>query len=150
MEPTTTTTQTSTAQAAQGAQTTTGQAATAAPVEYNVPDVVMQKYPDLVALIKKTESMSKDERNYWFQILPIMTDDQVARLRKILDDEASQLTKLDSEYQTELAKLNEKHLKEWDDFERTQKRDELKKVESASSAEEAKHQEDLLKQLGNL
>ena len=45
MEPTTTTTQTSTAQAAQGAQTTTGQAANAAPVEYNVPDVVMQKYP---------------------------------------------------------------------------------------------------------
>ena len=110
----------------------------------------MQKYPDLVELIKKTESMSKDERNYWFQILPIMTDEQVVRLRKILDDEANQLTKLDSEYQSELAKLNEKHLKEWDDFERTQKRDELKKVESASSAEEAKHQEDLLNQLGQL
>lgn len=139
MEPTTTTTQTATTQTAQ-----------APVVDYNVPAVVMQKYPDLVELIKKTESMSKDERNYWFQILPIMTEEQVVRLRKILDDEANQLTKLDSEYQTELAKLNEKHLKEWDDFERTQKREELKKVESVSSAEEQKKQEDLLKQLGNV
>ena len=141
MEPTTTTTTQT---------TTTAAATTATPAEYNIPPVVLQKYPDLVELIKKTDSMSKDERNYWFQILPIMTDEQVVRLRKILDDEANQLTKLDSEYQTELAKLNEKHLKEWDDFERTQKRDELKKVESASSAEEQKKQEDLLKQLGNV
>lgn len=140
MDPTTTT------------QTTqsTGQAAQTAAVDYNIPAVVLQKYPDLVEKIKKTESMSKDERNYWFQILPIMTDEQVLRLKKILDDEANQLTKLDSEYQTELAKLNEKHLKEWDDFERAQKREELKKVESASTAEEAKKQEDLLKQLGNI
>lgn len=140
MDPTTTTT----------TQTTTAQTAATAVADYNIPAVVLQKYPDLVELIKKTESMSKDERNYWFQILPIMTDEQVVRLRKILDDEANQLTKLDSEYQSELAKLNEKHLKEWDDFERTQKREELKKVESVSTAEEAKKQEDLLKQLGNV
>ena len=52
--------------------------------KYNVPQVVLDKYPELVELIKKTESMSVEEREYWFQILPIMTEDQVTRLKKIL------------------------------------------------------------------
>lgn len=127
-----------------------GAQATAQSSEYNIPDVVMKKYPDLVELIKKTESMSKDERNYWFQILPIMTDDQVTRLRKILDDEASQLTKLDDQYQKELSKLNQKHLNEWNEFERNQAREDLKKKEEEAQKHEGQTEEELLKKLSDV
>lgn len=130
-------------------QTTTQTAASATTQEYNIPDVVLKKFPDLVEMIKKTESMSKEERNYWFQILPIMTDEQVARLRKILEDEATQLSKLDTQYQSELSKLNEKHMKEWNEFERSKQREELKQKEAVAQKEEAQTEEDLLKKLGN-
>lgn len=118
--------------------------------DYNIPDLVLKKFPELVELLKKTESMSKEERNYWFQILPIMTDEQVARLRKILEDEASQLSKLDDQYQSELSKLNEKHLKEWDEFERSKKREDLKQKEAVAQKEETQTEEELLKKLGNV
>ncbi len=123
--------------------------ATATQGDYNIPDVVLKKFPDLVEMIKKTESMSKEERNYWFQILPIMTEEQVVRLRKILQDEADQLSKLDTQYQSELSKLNEKHMKEWNEFERSKQREDLKQKEAVTQKEEVQTQEDLLKKLGN-
>ncbi len=115
--------------------------------DYNVPQVVLDKYPQLVELIKKTESMTHEEREYWFQILPIMTDEQVNRLKTILEEEAAQLAKLDVQYQDELSKLNQKHLDEWNNFQRKQDRAALQAEEAATKDEEAKKQEDLLKQL---
>lgn len=122
-------------------------AATPAKDQYNIPQVVLDKYPELVALIKKTESMSAEEREYWFQILPIMTEEQVNRLKTILEQESAQLAKLDNQYQDELAKLNKKHLEEWNVFEKKQKRVALQEKEASAEAEEKKAEEDILKQL---
>jgi hypothetical protein len=127
-----------------GAGAATGGAGATEEKQYNIPDTVKRKYPELVEMIKKTESMSDEERDYWFQILPIMTDDQVKRLRDILEEEAAQLAKLDEQYQDELSRLNKKHLEEWDDFERRQKREELEAKEAEAEAEEAAAEEDLL------
>ena len=115
--------------------------------QFNVPQVVMDKYPDLVELIKKTESMSDDERDYWFQILPIMTEEQVTRLKTILAEESKQLSKLDDQYQDELSKLNKKHLEEWNMFQHKQDRVALQQAEAADQAAEEQKQADLLKQL---
>jgi len=138
MDPTTPTTNSGNSQAT-GGSTTGG--------DYDVPQVVLDKYPELVELIKKTESMSREEREYWFQILPIMTDDQVARLKTILEEEASQLAKLDTEYQDELAKLNQKHLEEWNIMQKKQEREKLQQAEATNEAEEAKKEADILGQL---
>lgn len=116
--------------------------------QYTIPPAVLEKYPHLVELIKKTESMSNEEREYWFQILPIMTEDQVKRLQTILEEEANQLAKLDDQYQDELAKLNKKHLEEWNAFEKKQEREALKAQEASHEATEKKAEEDILKQLG--
>jgi len=115
--------------------------------QFTVPQVVTDKYPDLVELIKKTESMSDDERDYWFQILPIMTEEQVTRLKTILAEESKQLSKLDDQYQDELSKLNKKHLEEWNMFQHKQDRVALQEAEAADQAIEEKKQADLLKQL---
>ncbi|QQR54858.1 hypothetical protein IPG41_06800 [Candidatus Peregrinibacteria bacterium] len=98
-------------------------------------------------MIKKTESMTDEEREYWFQILPIMTEDQVTRLKSILVEEAAQLAKLDDQYQSDLTKLNQKHLDEWSDFQRKQDREGLEKAEAKEEVSEAAAQEALLKQL---
>lgn len=114
---------------------------------FNIPAVVLEKYGDLVELIKKTESMSDEEREYWFQILPIMTADQVNRLKTILQEEANQLSKLDTQYQDELTKLNKKHLEEWNVFQKKQEREALQAEEASHEAAEAKAEEDVLKKL---
>lgn len=130
---------------AQGQQAAQGDAK-----QYNIPEAVLKQYPDLVELIKKTESMSDEERDYWFQILPIMTEEQVQRLRNILEEEAQQLAKLDEEYKDELSEINKKHLKEWNAFEIEKERKEREAAEEAHEKEEAAEEESILGELDNL
>lgn len=127
-------------------QTTTG----ATDDKFKIPPAALQKYPDLIALIKETESMTDAERTYWFQILPIMTEEQVSKLRGILVKEKEQLAKLDKEYESELKRINDKHLLEWKEFETRKAREERKKAETAAEVQDKKAEEDVLAQLNNL
>lgn len=115
-----------------------------------VPDLVTQKFPDLVKLIEETESMNNDERDYWFQILPIMTEDQIGKFRDILLNEKMQLNKLDKEYENKLEKLNEKHMIEWKEFETKEKRRAIAGAEMKSQEEEKQKEEELLARLAEL
>ena len=112
-----------------------------------LPPAIAAKYPDLEQLIRKTESMTDEERNYWFQILPIMTDQQVEKLRGILLHEKEQLSKLDSEYQEELSKINAKHMNEWKGEESRAEREKREAEEKAHEAEEKAQEAALLGQL---
>jgi len=114
---------------------------------FNIPPVVLEKYPELAEMIKNTESMSREEREYWFQILPIMTKEQVDRLRKILEEESVQLAKLDQKYQKELQKINKKHMSEWNTFEKKQDREDREKQETAAEDSETLVEAALLEEL---
>ncbi|MFA6436003.1 MAG: hypothetical protein WCW30_02610, partial [Candidatus Gracilibacteria bacterium] len=118
-----------------------------ADIEKRIPEEIRKKYPDLATLMAGTESMTAEERDYWFQIMPIMTDDQVQKLRNILIHEKEQLAKLDTEYEAELAKLNDKHVLEWKEKEQREKREQIKQAESEEQAKEKANEEALLQQL---
>jgi len=118
--------------------------------KYAIPTLVKDKFPDLIQLIKETESMNDEERDYWFQILPIMTEEQIKKFRDILVNEKEQLASLDKEYETELTKLNEKHMIEWKEFETKEKRKSITTAESASKQQEQAQEEDLLKRLSQV
>lgn len=115
--------------------------------KFDIPVTVREKYSDLIPLILQTESMNDDERQYWFQILPIMTDQQVAKLREILVNEKTQLEELDEKYNQEVEKINQKHVAEWKVFESKEKRRKLKEQEGKHEQEEAAREEDLLKKI---
>jgi hypothetical protein len=128
-------------------QTTTTQPL---PEKFAIPKMVKEKYPDLVELIKVTESMDDQERQYWFQIMPVMTEEQIEKFRGILITEKQQLAELDKEYEDELNRLNEKHLLEWKEFESKEKSKAIKDAEAKSSQEEKQLEEDLLAKLSNV
>jgi len=142
---------------AAGAQPPAGQPAAAKPVataaaaaKFNIPAVVKDHFPALIPLIIETESMDDEERDYWFQMIPIMTDEQIDKLKEILVSEKEQLAALDTEYEAELKKIDEKHLQEWTEYEQKQKTDEIQKKEAATQAQEQQTEEDLLNKLQNL
>lgn len=118
--------------------------------KYIVPQLVKDKFPDLIDLVKKTESMNDEEREYWFQILPIMTEDQIRKFYDILLNEKKQLSHLDTQYEQELNKLNQKHLVEWKEFESKEKRKALQEAEQKDTEQEKSEQEDLLKRLSQI
>jgi hypothetical protein len=119
----------------------------APPEKFTVPSLVKEKFPDLIQLIKDTESMNDEERNYWFQILPIMTEDKIQKFQAILVNEKMQLGRLDKEYEDEVSRLNTKHMMEWKEFETKEKRKAIQTAEEKSKEEEQATEEDLLKRL---
>lgn len=122
----------------------------AKPEKFAIPKLVKDKYPDLIDLIKNTESMDDQERQYWFQILPVMTDEQIEKFKNILITEKQQLSELDKEYEDELNKLNDKHLLEWKEFESKEKSRAIQEAEAKSNEEEKAEEEALLAKLSDV
>ena len=114
-----------------------------------IPAEVQQKFGDLIALVKASESMNDEERQYWINILPIMTPEQIGNLRDILENERKQLAAIDTKYQTEIEKLGEAEVIRQTEEERRARR--LQRVGSEASHKEREEEktEDLLKQIEN-
>lgn len=126
---------------------TSGQAAAAA---LTIPPEVAQKFPELIELIKGSESMNDEERQYWINILPIMTPEQLQNLKDILVNERQQLAAIDAKYQTEIDKLGMAEAAKKMDEERRKKRTERVSSEATHKTEEEKAAEALLQQMNDL
>lgn len=120
-----------------------------AEAKYIIPSLVRKKFPDLIKLIYETESMNEEEREYWLQILPIMSEEQIVKFRDILVNEKNQLEKLDREYEDEMSRIN-KATKPIDENTIKTKMKELKQAEQKSETEEINAEADLLNKLQNL
>jgi hypothetical protein len=118
--------------------------------KFGIPLQLVNENPVLVDLILKTESMKDDERKYWFQLQPIMTEEQIVKLQNILQNERDQLSELDAKYQAEVGKLNDKQALQFQAEKARQKREEIAKKEKANEGAERKSEEDILGQLKNL
>ncbi len=118
--------------------------------KYIIPRLVREKFPDLIKLIYETESMNQEEREYWMQIMPIMTEEQIKKFRDILINEKQQLQKLDREYEQEMSRINNKKAPEIDETKLKQKLQEIKEKEKADEQTDKAKEEELLKQLGNI
>ena len=112
-----------------------------------ISEELRKKYPDLVELIQRSESMNDEERQYWVNILPVMTPEQVQNLRDILENERKQLAAIDAKYQTEVDKLGQAEVARQTGEERRAQRLERTGKETAHKHEEDKATEDILKQI---
>jgi len=113
---------------------------------FQVLDEIQAQYGELVKLVLNTESMDNNEKQYWFDILPSMTDEQVDRLFDILETERRKLEELEVKYQDEIKTLNEKHLIEWQEFQTKESREKIKKAEAADN-DNSSSADDVLKML---
>jgi hypothetical protein len=131
-------------------QTRPGITASTSKKDFSIPQEVKDKYPDLIELILGSASMNDDERQYWFSILPIMTQDQVTRLREILTTEKQKLAEIDQKYQKQLDDVNQKHLIEWQAMKAKEQKQQLEQAEQKTKSADEKESEHLLDQLNNL
>ena len=116
---------------------------------FYIADEVQTKYPELIKLIIHTESMDDDERQYWFDIMPSMTDSQIDRLYNILETEKKKLEELELKYQKEIKSLNEKHLIEWQEFQMKKAKQKVAEAKKNEKADE-KDPDDVLDMLNDM
>jgi hypothetical protein len=120
--------------------------------EFDIPEVVKEKYPDLMALILETKSMDKKERQYWFHILPVMNENQVTKLRTILENEKKKLAAIDTKYAGKMPAPGaaKAPVVPMTDGEIKAKMNTIKASESEHEKSETQKEEELLKQLENM
>lgn len=112
-----------------------------------ISDETKQKFPDLVELILGSESMTDEDRQYWINILPVMTPDQVKSLREILDNEKKQLAEIDEKYSKEIEEIGEDELLAAFQEERDKRRMKLSEQEMSQEEAESSEEEDILKRI---
>lgn len=116
---------------------------------YNILDEVYAKFPELISLILGSESINEsDQKQYWFDMLPSMTDHQVDRLFNILMTEKQEIERLDLAFQEDIKKLNEKHLIEWQQLQSQRAKEKIAEQEKNDNAKS--EAEDALGEFGIL
>lgn len=101
---------------------------------FTILDEIEIKYPELVELILGSESIDNNEKQYWFDILPSMTDEQIDRLFNILMTERRQLEELNLKYQEEIKTLNEKHLIQWQSLQSQKAKEKIQAAEKSDTS----------------
>lgn len=115
-----------------------------------IPEETAADFPDLVAMIKKSRSMDNEERQYWIDVLPIMSDDQIENLRDILDNEKKQVEEANKSYQEGMRAATEKAVNTFDAEVYKQKKLARIQAEKKQEQEETEREENLLSELENL
>src|SRR3989344_4443506 len=110
-----------------------------------VPPALQEKHPVLIALILGSESMNDDERQYWINILPVMTPEQIENLRQILQNEKDQLSAIDTKYKQEMATLGKGQKAEEMGKKRREKSETRKAKEQGVKEEDEGKGEEILK-----
>ena len=124
------------------------QTSTAIPL--NVSEEVQKKFPDLVELIKGSQSMNPEERQYWVDVLLIMSDDQIQNLRNILGNEKKQIETANQSLQKGVAEDEAKIKIHFDEFKYKEKKRMLKEAEGTFETDEKKNEAALLQEIGKM
>ncbi len=107
------------------------------------------RFGTLVALIKGSESMNNEERQYWVNILPIMTQEQLKNLEDILTSEKKQLAAIDEKYAKQPGAAGGASVEAIGDKIRMRKQ-QREEVERENAAAEAKAEDALLSEIQSL
>jgi hypothetical protein len=113
----------------------------------SIPADTQAKFGEIIQLITGSESMNAEERQYWINILPIMTPEQITNLKEILVNEKEQLAAIDAKYTKEITNMGTAEQVAVTDAERKKKRQERQKAEMEHKENEEGSAEDILKQI---
>ncbi|MDD5623747.1 MAG: hypothetical protein PHI23_03490 [Candidatus Peribacteraceae bacterium] len=117
------------------------------PPAVTVPEEVKKKFLEIIELILGSESMNDEERQYWVNILPVMTPEQVQNLKDILTNEREQLAAIDRKYANEIEKLGQDELTRKIEEERHRRQQQRSQSEEAASREEEAKAQQLLNKI---
>ncbi|MFN7160871.1 MAG: hypothetical protein ACK4NC_04670 [Candidatus Gracilibacteria bacterium] len=137
----------------------TGATAVAAPIDPRIQElhalqaitspIIATTYPDVVQMLFETPSLTFQEKQYWLRLLPLMTLEQVDKLRDILTTERKKLIEIQQQYAVAPPQTFGDTQRINYEAQRT-KKEMLKKQEHVAQRVEEEHEEALLDQLDEI
>lgn len=112
-----------------------------------IPADTQQKFSAIIAMIIGSESMNMEERQYWINILPVMTPEQLKNLKDILESEKKQLADIDAKYSKDAKSINATVAVEVIESKMRTRKQEREQKETKESEQEEIRESDILAQI---
>ena len=80
--------------------------------DYQIPSKFLSEMPKLVQLVLESKSMdTKEEKQSRFNLMPMMSPEQIAKLNDILTREKIKLSQIEKKYEEKKNNIKEKYIK---------------------------------------
>ena len=115
---------------------------------YNIPDDMLQTNADLVVLVLESKSITEQkEKQSWFDLYPLMNQEQIDKLRDILTREKEKLAEIEAKYQARQEEIKRKYEQTYASGAYQQQQDKIRDSEMASRQQEEVEADALLNQI---
>jgi len=115
---------------------------------FDIPEDFLETDPELIQLILESKALDTDEdKQNWFNLLPLMTEDQIIKLREILLKERKKLQEIEEKYEKKKREIRQKYLLRWQKLGYVDKIKEIQEKEQAIKSKEEEEAEKLLDML---
>ncbi|USN55961.1 MAG: hypothetical protein H6765_05385 [Candidatus Peribacteria bacterium] len=116
--------------------------------QYSVDQKYVDQIPDVIVLILESKSIEdpKEKQNR-FNLLPLMTDEQIDKLRGILSREKEKLAEIEQRYEAKKQAIKEKYMTQWTEEGYINSVSKIQEEESEHQASEDEEAENLLNTL---
>jgi hypothetical protein len=115
---------------------------------FDIPEDFLEADPELIQLILESKALDTDEdKQNWFNLLPLMTEDQIIKLREILLKEKKKLEEIEAKYEKKKREIRQKYLLRWQKLGYMDKIKEIQEKEQAIKSKEEEEAEKLLDML---
>jgi hypothetical protein len=116
--------------------------------KFTIPDEFLTTMPDLIILVLNSKSMdAAEEKQSRFNLLPMMNQEQIDKLRDILTREKQKLAEIEQKYEQKKDELKDKYTQKWEDMAYAKRMEEIKQQEAQHEATEEEQADNLLTQI---
>lgn len=85
--------------------------------KFTIPDEFLEDAPDLIEMILRSKSIdTEEEKQNWFNLLPLMNETQLDKLRAILEKEKRKLAEIEDKYEKKKMEIKKKYLMKWQEM----------------------------------
>jgi hypothetical protein len=117
-------------------------------MKFDIPDSFLESENELVLLVLNSRSLAKDEeKQSRFNLVPMMNQDQINKLRDILTRERDKIAEIEAKYEKKKEEIKDKYQARFDAVEYQRKMNNMQTHEENIREQEHEEAEDLLKNL---
>lgn len=112
-------------------------------LKFVIPEEMLTQDTDLVILLLNSKSLNTvEEKQNWFNLYPVMNEEQIEKLREILTREKQKLQEIEEKYRKKHEEITKKY--EEANEKRAQQQIKIKEAEAVAQQQEAEDADALL------
>ena len=116
--------------------------------QLNIPDNFLETEPDLTVLILRSRSLAKnEEKQNWFNLIPMMNQKKKKKLRDILTRERDKIAEIEAKYEQKKQEIRAKYQMKFDAANYNDKVAQIRSNEQNVVEQDSKEADDLLNNL---